>query len=220
MVEIGASLLAADFLHLADAMTNAEQAGAGFFHVDVMDGHLVEDIAFGVQNVADICRAANIPVDAHLMIAQPQAFAMRMVNAGAGIVTVQLEPCLQTYRTLRDIKEAGARVGVCVAPETPISALTAVAPWVDRVLLVSVCLGLGGQQFIPQMYDKLRQTKELRDSSGYTFEIGVDGGVTLDNVEAIKACGADYMVAGTCVMASEDMPQAISKMTGSCGAGE
>lgn len=212
MAEVEASLLAADFLNLEQEIRKAERSGADMFHLDVMDGHLVDDIAFGVQNVKTICAATTLPVDAHLMIAHPHMFAERMVAAGAKLVTIQLEPCLEIYRTIQAVKDDGAEVAVCIAPETPVACLETVVDWVDRVLLVTVALGLGGQSFIPSMEKKIERTVALREQRGLRFKIGVDGGVTPQNAQRIKQCGADYLVAGTCVLASGDMGAAVAAL--------
>lgn len=136
-------------------------------HIDVMDGHLVEDIAFGAVNVAAICANTDLCVDVHLMLAEPQRFAKRMLEAGAGIVTLQLEPCLDLYRTICMIKDTGARACVCISrPETPVWMLEETAQMVDGVLLVAVPLVLA-EKFIPSMYEKIKKLSEWKREKGY-----------------------------------------------------
>lgn len=210
MVKVGASLLAADFLNLGHELKRAEAAGADFLHIDVMDGHLVSDIAFGADNVKAIASATGLCVEAHLMIAHPERFAMRMVRAGAGIVTLQLEPCLDLYKTIADIKAAGAKAYVCIRPATPLCMLEELFHAVDGILLVTVPLGIGGQKIIPSMYDKIGRLCELRKEGGYAFEIGVDGGVTAGNAARITAPGVDFIVAGSAVFAAADMKETVA----------
>jgi Pentose-5-phosphate-3-epimerase len=212
MVKIGASVLAADFMKLGYEIERAQEGGVDLFHVDVMDGHLVSDIAFGVNNVKDICRQSRIPVEAHLMTEHPQWFAVRMAEAGAKIVTIQLEPCLEIYRTIMDIRSAGAKAHVCINPTTPLAMLDELYPMVDGILLVTVALGIGGQKIIPTMFEKLRWLHEIKEAHGYTFQIGVDGGVTAANRAEIKKCGADYMIAGTTIFAAGDLKQTVSML--------
>jgi ribulose-phosphate 3-epimerase len=211
-VKIGASILAADFLNIESEVKRAEQAKVDSIHIDVMDGHLVSDIAFGAGNVRSVCGATDICVDAHLMIARPQSFAMRMIEAGAGIITLQMEPCLDLYKTISDIKAANARAYVCIRPETSAGQLEEVLEWVDGVLLVSVPLGIGGQKMIPSMKRKISRLAEYKNKCGYSFEIGVDGGVTTENAAEITACGADYLVCGTTLFASTDMRATVESL--------
>ena len=209
MVKIGASVLAADFIKLGYDIGRAQQANVDFLHVDVMDGHLVEDIAFGVNNVKAICDSTSLCVDAHLMIAHPQCFARRMAEAGAKIVTIQLEPCLEIYKTIADIQSAGAKAYVGISPTTSLAILEELYPVVDGILLVTVALGIGGQKIIPSMFDKIKKLNKIKNEGKYSFEIGVDGGVVSANAQKIKECGADYMVAGTTIFASLDMKGAV-----------
>lgn len=212
MVKIGASVLAADFMNLGEEIGRAQRSGVDLLHIDVMDGHLVNDIAFGVNNVSAICRAAGLPVEAHLMIAHPERFALRMIGAGAKIITLQLEPCLEIYKTISDIKSAGAKAYISINPTTPLAMLEELYPMVDGVLLVTVALGIGGQKIIPTMFDKIKKLNELKRDRNYAFETGVDGGVTLENAEKIRECGADYMVGGTMVFASPDMGETVRRL--------
>ncbi len=212
MVKIGASVLAADFIRLGEEIGRVRRSGADRLHVDVMDGHLVHDIAFGVNNVKAVCRAAGLPVEAHLMVAHPERFALRMIEAGANIVTLQLEPCLQIYKTISDIKSAGAKAFVALEPTTPLKLLEELYPVADGVLLVTVALGIGGQQIIPSMFDKISRLGRLKKDGGYGFEIGVDGGVTPENAGRIRECGADYMVGGTMMFASPDMEETVRRL--------
>ena len=212
MMKIGASLLAADFMNLGNELARAKQANVDLLHIDVMDGHLVDDIAFGAANVAAICANTDLCVDAHLMIDEPQRFAKRMLQAGAEIVTLQFEPCLDLYRTICAIREAGARAYVSIRPATPVWILEEAAAMVDGVLLVAVPLGIGGQKFIPSMYEKIKKLSEWKKERGYSFEIGVDGGVTAQNASAVKDSGADYLICGTTVFAAPDMAQTVREL--------
>ena len=212
MVKIGASLLAADYMHLGNELERAKQANVDFLHVDVMDGHLVNDIAFGVNNVEAICANTDLCVDTHLMIAQPHRFVQRILLAGAKIVTLQFESCLDLYKTIYEIKEAKARAVICIRPATPVWMLEEAAQMADGILLVAVPLGIGGQKIIPTMYEKIRKLSEWKTEKGYTFEIGVDGGVTAENASQIKACGADCLICGTTVFASKDMKQTVNAL--------
>ena len=215
-LEVQASLLAADFLNLSKEIRRAEASGADLLHVDVMDGRLVDDISFGVKNVEDICAFTGMPVDVHLMIEAPQSFASRMADAGAKIVTIQFEPCKEIFRTITTIQEKGAEAAICIAPETSVSSLGSVIEWADRILLVSVSLGLGGQKFIPSILSKLADLIELRRKSNRKFKIGVDGGITLENSNQIKSLNIDYLVAGTAIFSAMDINGAVKRLKQNC----
>ena len=211
-IEVQASLLAADFLSIGTEIKRVEESGVDCLHVDVMDGQLVDDISFGVRNVELISSYSGIPVDAHLMIDTPQSFAGRMADAGAKIITIQYEPCKEIYRTISTIREKGAEPAICIAPETSISALSAIVDWVDRVLLVTVSLGLGGQVFITSMFNKIAALIDLRDRCKNKFKIGVDGGVTLENLSSIRSLDIDYIVAGTTIFQSSDIGMIVKQL--------
>lgn len=204
--------MAADFLNLGKDLARAQTAGVDFIHIDVMDGHLVDDIAFGVGQVKAIRKATALPLDAHLMIAHPERFALRMTDAGAEWVTVQLEPCLQLYRTIRDIRDAGASPRICLQPTTPLCMAEELLPFVDGVLLVCVPLGLGGQSFIEPMYDKIARLAEIKKSMDGTFSIAIDGGVGEQNIVRLASAGADTIVAGTSLFAAENMRAAANAL--------
>ncbi len=213
-VKVFASILAADFMSIGSEIRRMEEAGVDGFHVDMMDGNLVSDIAFGVNHSMAVCNFAKAPVDVHLMIREPMKFVHRIIDAGASCVTIQAESGDQTYRCIQIVKEAGLQAACCIAPETPVSYLNNIVDWVDRILLVCVPLGLGGQQFIKNCYDKIAKLASLRTKRNLDFLIGVDGGLNAQNFRCITDAGADYLVAGTFVYVSEDPSTCIKLIHG------
>jgi len=209
-VKIAPSVLAADFLRLGaelDCVSNAD-----FIHYDVMDGHFVPNLSYGPDILRQIAAATEVPVDAHLMIANPDSDAVRYVKAGASMVTFHMEATPHAHRVVHAIKDAGAQAGVVLCPATPISALDAIIEEVDMVLLMSVNPGYGGQSFIDTTYRKLRQLRALCFEHGVEPLIEVDGGIGATNAEEICAAGANVLVAGSSVFGDADPTKAIEQL--------
>ncbi|HET8901640.1 MAG TPA: ribulose-phosphate 3-epimerase [Holophagaceae bacterium] len=203
------SLLSADFTRLGEALSMIEAAGAGVAHLDVMDGRFVPNITIGMPVVEAMRRATKLPLDCHLMIVEPLRYAAEFVKAGADWVSVHQEADPHLHRTLRAIRDAGAKAGVVLNPSTPVETLVDLVGDFDFVLLMSVNPGFGGQSFIPRILDKVRRLDALRSERQTPFMIEVDGGVGMKNARDLVAAGADVLVAGNAVFKAPDPKQAI-----------
>ena len=199
-VKIAPSILSADFARLADAVAEAEAAGADWVHVDVMDGHFVPNITIGVPVVAALRRVTTMPLDVHLMIAQPDRYVDAFVDAGADWLTVHQEASAHMHRTVERIRQLGAKPGVSINPATPSSALSEILPYVDMVLVMSVNPGFGGQTFIPTSTSKIAGLRRELDERGlWPIELEVDGGISAQTAGDVVAAGATVLVAGAAV---------------------
>jgi ribulose-phosphate 3-epimerase len=202
MIKIAPSILSADFAALGDEIARVEAGGADQIHVDVMDGHFVPNITIGLPVVEAIRKRTRLPLDLHLMIADPDAYLEGFVRAGGDSLTVHLEACRHLNRTLARIRELGARAGVAINPATPPALLDYGAEGADLVLVMSVNPGFGGQHFIPSTYAKL---EDLRGRLGERApEISVDGGVKLEHCRPLVAHGATTLVAGSAIFGVAD----------------
>jgi ribulose-phosphate 3-epimerase len=204
---IAPSLLAADFTRLSEQMELINQSEADWFHVDVMDGRFVPNITFGMFIVEAMHRLAQKPLDVHLMIVEPEKYIESFRQAGAEVITVHYEACPHLHRTLQQIKATGAKAGVALNPSTPVHAIEDLLEDVDLVCLMSVNPGFGGQKFIYQTIPKVRKLREMLDTANSSAFIEIDGGVGLQNAEALLNAGADVLVAGSSVFGAND-PQA------------
>ena len=206
------SLLSADFTRLADALRMLESVGAELAHVDVMDGQFVPNITLGMPVVEAIHRETKLPLDCHLMIVDPLRYAVEFVKSGAAWVSVHQEADPHLHRTLRAIRDAGAKAGVVLNPSTPVETLVDLVGEFDFVLLMSVNPGFGGQSFIYRTLDKVRRLDALRSERQTPFMIEVDGGVSMKNAKELVAAGADVLVAGNAVFKAEDPAKAIREL--------
>lgn len=215
-VLVAPSILAADFTRLGDDIRRVEDAGADWLHLDVMDGHFVDNISFGPAVVATVRKLSNLPLDVHLMIERADHYVPRFLEAGANSITVHVESEAKhdVAATLAMIRAAGCRAGVTLNPATPFASLKPHLPSVDIVLIMTVHPGFGGQAFRPEMMDKVQAAKQWQQAHGAEFDIEVDGGI---NTETAKLCienGANILVAGTSIFRSADYGAAIRKMRG------
>jgi len=199
-VKIAPSVLSADFGRLAEEVRAAEEAGADWIHVDVMDGHFVPNLTLGPVVVAAVRAATALPVDVHLMIEKPERFLEAFAGAGAHLLTVHQETCPHLHRTVERIRELGVRPGVTVNPATPVETLVEIAPWVDLLLVMSVNPGFGGQGYLPGSTEKIRRARRLLDTLGRGgAELEVDGGVDASTAGEAAGAGASVLVAGSAV---------------------
>ena len=200
MVKLAPSILSADFGRLTEEVAAAEEAGADWIHVDVMDGHFVPNITIGPMVTEVVRQATSLPVDVHLMIEQPERYLDAFAGAGASVLTVHVETCPHLNRTVERIRELGVSPGVCVNPATPVETLHEIIPLVDLVLVMSVNPGFGGQRYIAATTDKLRRARQRLDDRGRDgAELQVDGGIdALTGPQAVEA-GATCLVAGSAV---------------------
>ncbi|MCE6991676.1 ribulose-phosphate 3-epimerase [Dyadobacter sp. CY323] len=210
MAEIAPSILAADFANLQRDIEMINSSSADYIHVDIMDGMFVPNISFGIPVCQAISKHARKPLDVHLMIEQPDRYLLDFKKAGASGLTVHYEACPHLHRTIQHIKEVGATAGVALNPHTPVEVLSEVLGDLDLVLIMSVNPGFGGQKFIENTYKKIAQLSSLREKSGYTFKIEVDGGVNLDNAPLLVREGVDILVAGSFVFSSTEPLETIS----------
>ncbi len=212
-IYIAPSVLAADFSRLGEQVQAAEAAGADLIHVDVMDGHFVPNISVGVPVVAALRRVTRLPLDVHLMIAEPVRYVEDFARAGADILTVHPEADVHLHRTLQHIRALGIRAGVALNPGTSETALRYVLPLTDLVLVMTVNPGFGGQAFLPEMAAKVRAVRQMLNAAGSTALLSVDGGITPLTAPLVIAGGADTLVAGSAIFgAPEGIPSAVAAL--------
>jgi ribulose-phosphate 3-epimerase len=194
------SVLSADFARLGEQARAAEQAGADWLQIDVMDGVFVPNISVGLPVVAALRRAVGLTLDCHLMITQPERYVADFVKAGAHHITVHVEATVHLHRTIQQIKQLGVTAGVALNPATPLAALDEILPYLDLVLIMSVNPGFGGQDYIPTSTAKIARLRELLDQRGLGhIQIQVDGGVSAKTIAAVVGAGATNLVAGSAV---------------------
>jgi ribulose-phosphate 3-epimerase len=203
-IRLAPSILSADFANLARDIAAVERGGADLIHVDVMDGHFVPNITIGPPVVKAIKRVATVPLDVHLMIEDPDRYVDAFVDAGASLISVHVEVLPHLHRTIHAIKKRGVKAGVVLNPSTPGVSIENVAGDVDHVLVMSVNPGFGGQTFIPRSIEKIRQVRCLLTAAGSAAPIEVDGGVDLTTVADVVCAGADMLVAGQAIFATDD----------------
>lgn len=209
---IAPSILAADFANLQSDIEIVNRSKADWFHLDVMDGVFVPNISFGIPVIKAIKKHATKPLDVHLMIVDPDRYIKDFKKAGADILTVHYEACTHLHRTLQAIKAEGMKAGVSLNPHTPISLLKEVINDIDVVLIMSVNPGFGGQKFIENTYNKVKELRDLIDRSKSETLIEIDGGVNLETGAKLLKSGADALVAGSFVFRSEDPENTISEL--------
>ena len=211
-IRLAPSILSADFANLGAAIDAVTRGGADQIHVDVMDGHFVPNITIGVPVVKSLRKITQLPLDVHLMIAEPDRYIDAFVDAGANLVSVHVEVLPHLHRTIAQIKKLGAKAGVVLNPSTPVPSIEEIAGDVDFVLVMSVNPGFGGQAFIPGSVKKIRVVRALLDRAGNRAPIEVDGGVDLTTVASVVEAGAEWLVAGHAIFGGGDAEKAAAAM--------
>jgi len=199
MIKLAPSILAVNFNILGEQIKTVEKAGAEYLHIDVMDGNFVPNISFGIPVISSIRKTSNLIFDVHLMVNEPVRLIEEFGKAGADIITVHAEACTHLHNTIYKIKEMGLKAGVSLNPATSLKELDYIINDIDMVLIMSVNPGFGGQSFIPNSLNKIRDLKEKADKAGADIDIEVDGGISPDNVIDVLEAGANVIVSGTSI---------------------
>lgn len=209
---VSPSLLAADFGNLEREVIMLNNSQADWIHLDIMDGVFVPNISFGFPVMKFVKKAAEKPLDVHLMIVDPDRYLTRFRDAGANILTVQYETCQNLQRTVSEIRKLGMKASVAINPHTPVSSLKNTLPFIDMVLIMTVNPGFGGQSFIMESYNKIAELRKMIDERGFDILIEVDGGIDTKNAGQLAETGVNVLVAGNSVFGSDDPADTIMRL--------
>ncbi len=205
---VAPSILAADFAHLADE-ARAVEGAADWLHIDVMDNHFVPNLTIGLPVVQSLRKATTLPFDCHLMIDEPQRWALGYAEAGSYNVSFHIEAVDDPVALARDLRAAGSRAGLAIDRDTPVEPYLELLPHFDTLLIMTIKAGFGGQEFMPELLDKVRTARTHAKAGHLQLRIEVDGGIDADSIEAAAAAGADAFVAGTAVYRSDDPAEVV-----------
>lgn len=213
---IAPSILSADFARLEEDIRKAEKGKPDYFHLDIMDGHFVPNISYGPLIAKTMKRITKVPLDAHLMITNPDKFIPNFVEAGVELICPHIEASYDVYRTVQLIDSLGVKAGITLNPGTPVESVIPLLDKIDYVLIMSVCPGFGGQKFQPHALDKIKKLRTILDDQKPTAQIAVDGGVTKETIGNLYNAGANFFVAGSAVFKADDIGKAIIELREAC----
>tara|TARA_B100001175_G_C19236442_1_gene507886 strand:+ start:37 stop:696 length:660 start_codon:yes stop_codon:yes gene_type:complete len=203
-IQISPSILSADFSQLGNEIKKLEEGGADLIHVDVMDGHFVPNLTIGPPVIKNLRKYTKLPFDVHLMISPVHNYIENYAEAGADIITIHPEATKNLKESINLIKKFGKKVGVSLNPKTEIKTLINEIENIDLILVMSVNPGFGGQKFMPEVLDKIKELKKIKEKNQYKFNIEVDGGINFNNSKMVLEAGADILVSGTTVFKEND----------------
>ncbi len=209
---IAPSILSADFARLGEEIRRVEEAGADLIHFDVMDGHFVPNISIGIPVLKAVRKMTHLPLDAHLMISEPERYVGEFVKAGADSISVHVEVCRDLRAIAGQIRTAGARASIAINPETAPDRVLECADALDMILVMSVHPGFGGQEFIPDTLDKVRSVRRDLERRGIELDLEIDGGIKVDNVADAAEAGANVFVSGSGIFGHDDYVEIVSAM--------
>ncbi len=212
MIKIAPSLLSADFVNLQKEIEAVQNAGADILHLDVMDGHFVPNLTFGLPIIKQIKKITKIPLDVHLMVTNPEIYLEPLADLGIEYISIHQETVFHLHRQILLLKNRAVKAGIALNPATPIETIFPIISELDFVLLMSVNPGFGGQHFLPLVYNKIQKLREFTKIKNPTLEIEIDGGVNTENAKTLTNMGADILVAGSFIFGNSDYKKQIQKL--------
>ena len=215
--KIAPSILSADFARLGEEIRQVEQAGADLIHFDVMDGHFVPNLSIGIPVLKSVRAITHLPLDAHLMIEEPERYLEPFAKAGANSISIHAEVCDDIPALAKRMRDLGVQAAMAVNPETGLERVLAAAEHLDMILVMSVHPGFGGQGFIPASIERLRQVRRELDRRGLAVDVEIDGGIKVDNIAAVAEAGANVFVSGSGIFGHSDYGDIIGRMRRNLG---
>lgn len=209
MTKIAASILACNNAYIGDCVKKIDNAKADIIHIDIMDGHYVDNLTFGPQMIKNIRNLTNLPIEVHLELFNPEKYILNFVDVGADIITLQLDTCIHPIRILKQIRNYNKKAGIAINPTKSIEDIRYLVNYIDYVLLMSVEPGFGGQKFEEIVFEKIKKIKEIFSDLKIKIPIGVDGGINLENSKKLKVQGVEILVIGSALFQGDDLVETI-----------